>query len=85
MGTKSAVRVAAIASKLGPEETSQKDRTLWRARLRVGTNKDEFLFRANDDFSGASEIAQELLESSPSCKMTGAEIIALERVARIWN
>jgi len=60
-------------------------RTLWRARLRVGPNKDEFLFRANEEFLEASEIAADILDSSPSCKVAGATIVAVERVSRLWN
>ena len=86
MGMQSAVRIGVIASRLGPRETSQETRTLWRARLRIPPGgKDEFLFRANNDFSDASAVAQDLLDSSQSCKMCGAEIIAVERVARLWN
>lgn len=86
MSTNSKPRLAAIASKLGPKDAEQAGRTLWRARLRVPpAGKDEFLFRSSDEFSEAAFCAQTLLEGSPSCKMVGAEIISLERVARLWN
>lgn len=60
-------------------------RTLWRARLRVGTQKTEFLFREGSDFEQASATAVKLLVSSPAANMTGAEIEAVERAGRLWN
>jgi hypothetical protein len=60
-------------------------RVLWKARLRIQERKDEFLFRAGEEFSGASIIAADLLDSSPSCQMVGAVIVGIERVARLWN
>ncbi len=60
-------------------------RVLWKARLSIQQRKDEFLFRASEEFSEASTIATDLLGSSPSCQMVGAVIVGIERVARLWN
>ena len=65
--------------------TSFGDRVLWKARLRIQERKDEFLFRASEEFREASTIATDLLDSSPSCQMVGAVIVGIERVARLWN
>lgn len=65
--------------KLAPATKSEKLRTLWKASLRVGTGKDEFLFRSTEEFTQASRVAQDLLDSSPSCQITGAVIVAVER------
>ena len=86
MSTMSAARMREVTARLGPAETAEKSRTLWRARLRIGgTGKDEFLFRSSEEFTEAAGKAEELLESSPSCKVSGAQIVAVERVARLWN
>jgi len=71
MSTTSAVRIKAVTDKLGPGDADETARTLWRARLRVQNNKDEFLFRSSEDFTDAAEVAQQLLDESPSCKMVG--------------
>ncbi len=83
--TRTGIRMQAIADKIGPGETKVRVRTLWRAKLRIQNRKDEFLFRSTEDFADAAKIAQTLLDSSPSCKMSGAEIVSIERVARLWN
>ena len=83
--TMSKTRLRAVTSKLEPADNIDKSRTLWRAKLRIQNEKDEFLFRCGEEFTDAATKAQELLETSPSCKMVGAEIIAIERVARLWN
>ncbi len=83
--TKSGVRIQAIADKIGPGESKERIRTLWRAKLRIQNRKDEFLFRSTEDFSDAAKTAQTLLDGSPSCKISGAEIVSIERVARLWN
>ena len=71
--------------KLGPAETKEKLRTLWKANLRIQTDKGDFLFRSSEEFADAAVTAQRLLESSPSCRMVGAVIVGVERVARLWN
>jgi hypothetical protein len=60
-------------------------RTLWKASLKIADRKDEFLFRDVDDFSLASVTAVKLLETSPAAHLTGAVIVSVERVARLWN
>jgi hypothetical protein len=85
MTATSNVRLKAIKSNLEPLPGERGMRTLWRARLRIQDQKDEFLFRAGDEFESAAQVATELLESSPSCKMVSAQIIAVERIARLWN
>lgn len=60
-------------------------RTLWRASLRIGTNRESFYFREIGDFGEAAKTAQRLLEASLSARMVGAEIIAVEREAILWN
>ena len=80
------IRAKLMTAKIGPlaiEEGEQ--RTLWKARLRIQNEKQEFLFRSTDEFQLAAKTAQELLETSPSCQMVGAEIVAVERMARLWN
>lgn len=78
-------RLKQVKERSGPAESGEDMRTLWRARLRIGAEKDEFLFRSSEEWGEASGEAQRLLETSPSCKMVGAVIIAVERVARLWN
>lgn len=68
-----------------PPAQSNADRVLWKAQLSIQQRKDEFLFRASEEFSEASTIATDLLGSSPSCQMVGAVIVGIERVARLWN
>ena len=85
MSTMSTIRMKKIAERMQPAPNDQHNLTLWRAKLRIQTASDDFLFRSSDEFSDAAEVAQTLLESSPSCKMVGAEIVAVERVARLWN
>lgn len=68
-----------------PPAQSNADRVLWKAWLSIQQRKDEFLFRASEEFSEASTIATDLLDSSPSCQMVGAVIVGIERVARLWN
>jgi hypothetical protein len=70
---------------VAPPAPSNADRVLWKARLSIQQRKDEFLFRASEEFSEASTIATDLLDSSPSCQMVGAVIVGIERVARLWN
>ncbi len=65
--------------------TTAGHRVLWKARLSIQHRKDEFLFRAGEEFAEASTIAMDLLLNSPSCKITGAVIVGIERVARLWN
>jgi hypothetical protein len=78
--------MAEIEKRLGPGDPAGSMRTLWRARLKVGNNnKDEFLFRAGEEFEDAGATACVLLDSSPSCKISGATIVAVERVAKLWN
>lgn len=60
-------------------------RVLWKTCLQIGNRNDEFLFRAGEDFGAAFRIALHLLDSSASCQMEGAVIVALERIARLWN
>jgi hypothetical protein len=60
-------------------------RTLWRASLRIGTNREAFYFREIADFGQAAKTAQKLLEASLSARMVGAEIVAVEREATLWN
>lgn len=86
MTATSQARVEQVKNRLGPGEGPAGPGTLWRARLRLPpSGKDEFLFRSSEEFSDAATTAQELLETSPSCKMVGAEIIEVARVARLWN
>ncbi len=70
---------------VAPPAPSNAGRVLWKARLSIQQRKDEFLFRASEEFSEASTIATDLLDSSPSCQMVGAVIVGIERVARLWN
>lgn len=70
---------------VAPPAPSNADRVLWKARLSIQQRKEEFLFRASEEFSEASTIATDLLDSSPSCQMVGAVIVGIERVARLWN
>jgi hypothetical protein len=76
-----------VTVRIGPSETTakEKSRTLWRANLRIQNEKQDFLFRASEDFAEASTLAQKLLDSSPSCQMVGAVIVGIERMARLWN
>lgn len=60
-------------------------RTLWKANLRIGTNKQDFLFREVEEFEAASKTAVKLLESSTAATLTGAELVGVERVGHLWN
>jgi hypothetical protein len=60
-------------------------RVLWRARLRIGAGKDEFLYRCTEDFTLASATAEGLLQASTAASMVGAVITGIERQARLWN
>lgn len=60
-------------------------RTLWRATMRIGTAKEAFYFRESENFTAAAVTASRLLEESLSARMVGAEIVAVEREARLWN
>ena len=71
--------------KVAPAAAIDTHRVLWKARLSIQQRKDEFLFRASEEFGEASTIATDLLDSSPSCQMVGAVIVGIERVARLWN
>lgn len=64
------------------EEDDDHRRTLWRARLRP---KNEFMFRETADFNQAVRTAQKLLEESRAARMIDADIVAVERVAALWN
>lgn len=68
-----------------PVKAGRTLRVLWQANLRAGTRKDSFLFRSTEDFGEASQLAQDLLDSSPGAEMAGAVIVGLERKARLWN
>jgi hypothetical protein len=86
MGTKTLNRIGAVVERLGPGVTDETNRTLWRCRMRIpGGKPDEFLFKSSEEFIDASGLADQLLAESPSCKMVGATILAVERVARLWN
>lgn len=60
-------------------------RFVWRAKIRIGDRRDEFLFRAVDQEPKALKVATEIFERSPYCNLTGAAISGVERIARIWN
>lgn len=61
-------------------------RTLWCAKLLTRDNgKQDRFFRASDSLSQAAQVAQQLLDQSPAAEMTGAEMVSLERVVRLWN
>jgi hypothetical protein len=60
-------------------------RTLWKANLRVGTAKHDFLFRCGEEFSEASLLAEDLLQTSESTRIFGAVIVGIERVATLRN
>jgi hypothetical protein len=84
--TLSRTRLKAIASQLSPgDDEPTEERTLWRCILRVDLNRDEFLFRSTDDFEQATIEALQLVDRSQSCRMTKARVVAIERVARLWN
>lgn len=70
---------------VAPAAAIDTHRVLWKARLSIQQRKDEFLFRASEEFGEASTIATDLLDSPPSCQMVGAVIVGIERVARLWN
>jgi hypothetical protein len=59
--------------------------TLWQCTLRLATAKEDFLFREKDDFALAAATAANLVDGSPACKMAGAVIIEIKRVAHLWN
>jgi hypothetical protein len=73
------------ATKLGPKDTTVKERTLWRAQLRIQTQNQEFLFRSTEDFDVASTTAMDLCDTSESCKMVGAELVGVTRIGHLWN
>jgi hypothetical protein len=60
-------------------------RVLWEAKLRIGDQKDSFLFRATEEFDLAAFTAEALLQRSPASSMVGAVIVGIERKARLWN
>jgi hypothetical protein len=83
--TKTRLRI--VQSRLAPAEEAdaEEGRTLWRCILRCGIERDEFLFRSGDKFEDAANQALHLVTLSPSCQMVKAVIVAVERVAKLWN
>jgi len=76
----------ALSVVLDPE-VSIKLSVLWQAKLSVpgGKGNESFLFRSTEDFERAARTAEVLLQSSPGCRVSGAYITGLDRVARLWN
>lgn len=68
-----------------PTSGEDKMRTLWRVKLKVGTEDREALFRASEDFEEAAGMATKLVLSSPGSQMVGATIVGINRIARLWN
>ena len=86
MPREASLKVRAVVERLHDDKTVAKGRVLWRAKLFIpGGGKDEFLFRGEEEFTLAAASAQQILESRASCKMVSAQIVAVERVARLWN
>jgi hypothetical protein len=72
-------------SVLKPEPTNGGMRTLWSATLQIADGREDFLFREQDDFEKAAATAQKLVEGSTACRMVGAVIVEIKRVAHLWN
>ena len=60
-------------------------RVLWRASLRIGDRKDQFLFRCTEEFELAAATAELLLQESTAATMVSAVIVGIDRQARLWN
>lgn len=60
-------------------------RTLWKANLKAGINKDQIFFRSTEEFEEASATVIEILLTTDSLRIAGAVVFSLERVARLWN
>lgn len=70
---------------MAPKATNLAMGTLWKVKLRIGDEYQEFLFRQRDDWESAAKTAQDLVDKSAACDMVGATIVAVERVAHLWN
>jgi hypothetical protein len=70
---------------LGPSGTKEKLSVLWKAKLKIQNETGDFLFRSTEEMLDAAAAAERILQSSPSCKMVGAVIVGVERVAKLWN
>jgi hypothetical protein len=81
----SKTRLRVVQSKLAPEDAGEEGRTLWRCVLRIDVERDEFFFRAGPKFEDAANEALRLVCESASCQMVRAVIVAVERVAKLWN
>jgi hypothetical protein len=83
------LRVSAVLTAPDKDELPAALRTLWKAKLQFpggrANEEQNFLFRERDDFACAAETAEKLLESHRAAEMAGAYIVAVERVAHLWN
>jgi len=60
-------------------------RTLWLARLRAGVNNHDMYFRSTEEAIDATLTAQKLIDESAASNIAGAVIVAVTRIARLWN
>jgi hypothetical protein len=60
-------------------------RTLWKATLDIQGKAQPMYFRSTAEFADASREAARLAETSPGANMSGATIIAIEKITRLWN
>jgi hypothetical protein len=65
---------------------AEEDCTLWEATIFIpGGDEQTFYFRASEDFSLAATTANELVKDSPGCRLVGASIVEVKRIALLWN